>query len=123
MIGIGDFDARMRSTRKTVTKEGQVMYRGKKYVREKSTGYYVCSTGGRRKRLHVDMWEAEHGVSVPPGSVIHHIDWNKSHNTPENLICVTLDEHNMIHNPPSDLNNLSEYQQKLYNKVKDLGLI
>ena len=65
-------------------------------------GYYVCTsekTG--RKRLHVAMWEQAAGREVPPGCVIHHLDWDKSHNTIDNLVCVTTWEHNMIHNPPS----------------------
>ena len=44
------------------------------------------------------MWEAEHGVEVPPGCVIHHLDWDKTHNEAGNLICVTVKEHEMIHN-------------------------
>lgn len=47
------------------------------------------------------MWENYWGREVPAGCAIHHLDWDKSHNTIENLICVTSWEHNMIHNPPS----------------------
>lgn len=83
--------------RDVVTREGQLMYLGKKYRRDKKTGYYVC-TSGDRKRLHVAMWEAEAGVSVPVGCVIHHVDWVKSHNVIENLVCVTVSEHERIHN-------------------------
>lgn len=61
-------------------------------------GYYVCTTGSR-KRLHVAMWETVHsGKRVPEGCVIHHLDWDKSHNEPDNLICVTVEEHERIHN-------------------------
>lgn len=35
---------------------------------------------------------------VPPGCVIHHVDWNKANNNIENLVCVTVAEHEMIHN-------------------------
>lgn len=44
------------------------------------------------------MWEHEHGREVPPGCVIHHLDWDKTHNEIENLICVTVEEHEKIHN-------------------------
>jgi hypothetical protein len=44
------------------------------------------------------MWEQYYGVSVPPGCVIHHLDWNKNHNEISNLICVTIEEHERIHN-------------------------
>ena len=40
-------------------------------------------------------------MKCPQGCAIHHLDWDKSHNTIENLICVTSWEHNMIHNPPA----------------------
>lgn len=46
------------------------------------------------------MWENRYGVAVPPGCIIHHLDWDKSHNEINNLVCVTQDEHNRIHNPP-----------------------
>ena len=65
----------------------------------KRPGYYVC-TSGNRKRLHVAMWEAEAGVAVPPGCVIHHVNWNKGDNVIENLVCVTVSEHERIHNTP-----------------------
>lgn len=97
MIGIGDFDSKLRNTRKVVTREGQKMYMGKKYAQDKKTGYYVC-TSGERKRLHVAMWEAKYGREVPEGCVIHHLDWNKSNNTVENLVCLTVEEHERIHN-------------------------
>jgi hypothetical protein len=83
--------------RDVCTREGQLMYRGKKYAREESTGYYVCTTGSRR-RLHTVIWEDKWGVEIPPGCVIHHLDWDKTHNDVENLICVTVWEHEKIHN-------------------------
>lgn len=84
--------------REVRTRVDQVMYLGKKYRQDKRTGYYVCTTGKKRVRLHVAMWEAEHGVAVPPGCVIHHLDWDKTHNEISNLICVTVEEHETIHN-------------------------
>lgn len=82
-----------------MTREGQRLYMGKKYRQDKKTGYYVCTSGDRR-RLHVAMWEAEAGMQVPPGCVIHHVDWNKTHNEISNLVCVTISEHERIHNTP-----------------------
>ena len=83
--------------RDVCTREGQRMYMGKKYAIEAGTGYYVC-TSGNRKRLHVAMWEAKYGREVPPGCIIHHLDWNKSHNVIENLVCLTVEEHERVHN-------------------------
>lgn len=48
------------------------------------------------------MWlcGSRHGVEKSPGGcVIHHLDWDKTNNTIENLICVTVAEHERIHNP------------------------
>lgn len=104
MIGIGDFDAKARNRRKVVTRPGQIMYRGKKYAQDPSTGYYVC-TSGDRKRLHVAIWEYEHGKEVPEGYVVHHKDFIKTHNDISNLVCVTVEMHNLIHNPSKDTDN------------------
>ena len=83
--------------REVRTREDQVMFYGRKYRREAS-GYYVCTTGDR-ERLHVRVWRRAHGgCEVPAGCVIHHLDWNKANNNVENLICVTIEEHEKIHN-------------------------
>lgn len=85
--------------RDVCTRLDQQMYMGKKYRQDKRSGYYVCTTGNR-KRLHVAMWEAEAGMSVPVGCVIHHVDWVKTNNEISNLVCVTVSEHERIHNTP-----------------------
>ena len=118
MIGIGDYDAKARNTRKVRTREGQLFFNGKKYAQDKKTGYYVCTTGDR-KRLHVAMWEAVNGP-VPEGCVIHHKDWNKTHNEISNFAMVTVAEHNLIHNRPS---KPTAEEQKLLDKLKEQGLI
>lgn len=87
--------------RNVCTREGQRMYMGKKYAKEEATGYYVCTSldeNGRRRRLHIAMWEQQYDREVPPGCVIHHLDWNKSHNVIENLVCLTIWEHEQVHN-------------------------
>lgn len=83
--------------RDVCTREGQRMYMGKKYAVEKETGYLVCTTGDRQ-RLHVAIWEHEMGMKVPEGCVIHHLDWNKTHNEIKNLVCVAVQDHERIHN-------------------------
>jgi hypothetical protein len=93
---IGDF-LNTNKKKDVKTRKDQIMFCGKKYRQDKKTGYYVC-TSGERKRLHVAMWEQKYGVEVPPGCLIHHLDWDKTNNTIENLICVTVAEHERIHN-------------------------
>lgn len=93
---IGDlFNSNKR--RDVRTREGQVMFMGHKYRRDAKTGYYVCTTGSRG-RLHVAVWQEKWGREVPQGCVIHHLDWNKANNNINNLICVTIEEHERIHN-------------------------
>ena len=102
MIGIGDYDGKRRNRRQVCTRTDQVMFYGKKYRQDKKTGYYVC-TSGARKRLHDVLWTHENidGIKeIPGGCVIHHIDWNKTHNEINNLTCVSVFGHNLIHNPP-----------------------
>ena len=48
--------------------------------------------------MHVEVWQRHYGVRVPPGCIIHHLDWDKTHNTVENLICLTVYEHEIVHN-------------------------
>jgi len=44
------------------------------------------------------MWEHKWGRKVPEGCIIHHLDWDKGHNEVENLICLSVDEHERVHN-------------------------
>lgn len=127
IIGIGDYDAKSRKRREVCTREGQRIYRGKKYALEKDTGYYVCTSvneRGVRERLHVAMWRAEKlgGREIPPGYVVHHKDWNKNNNIIENLIMITTEEHNLIHNR-GDESKLSDREKKIVEELKKLGLI
>lgn len=111
--------------RDVITREGQRFYKGKKYAIEKDTGYYVCTTvdeSGIRRRLHVVMWEAEHGEKVGEGEIIHHKDWNKNNNVPENLEKVTVEEHNLIHNPPPP-ERQTEREKMLLKGLRERGLI
>lgn len=94
---IGDF-LNTNKRREVKTRADQIIWHGKKYQMEKDTGYYVC-TSGNRQRLHVAMWEDKWGRAVPEGCIIHHMDWVKSHNYIDNLICLSISEHNSVHNP------------------------
>lgn len=71
---------------------------GLTFRKDKATGYYLSSKeiDGRRKRLHIYMWERENGP-VPKGFQIHHADFNKDNNEPENLVCLTEHDHQSLH--------------------------
>lgn len=47
------------------------------------------------------------------GCVIHHLDWDKSNNVIENLVCVTMEEHNLIHNAGGKVPGGREYGYEL----------
>lgn len=94
MIGDMFNNNRRRDVR---TREDQRLFMGKKYAKEKGTGYYVC-TSGSRTRLHIAIWENKYGIKVPEGCVIHHLDWNKANNNINNLVCLTVLEHERVHN-------------------------
>lgn len=113
------------SKRKDVkVKEDELFYKGIKYVKEKRTGYYMATTKtkGKRRRLHDVMYEQEvlGGGLIPPGYVIHHIDWNKSNNIIKNLAMVTIKEHNLIHNPPK---LIAKEEKELIEDLDKRGLI
>ena len=91
------------------------MYMGRKYAREEGTGYYVCTSGSRR-RLHDVLWEYENidGIKIiPEGYVVHHIDFDKTNNNISNLTLISVFGHNLIHNPPTTTKNGSEYEVKI----------
>lgn len=70
------------------------LFDGKKFRRDKKTGYFLNST--IHKRLHVYVWEYYNG-SVPEGCEVHHKDLNKNNNEIENLQLMTSKEHHKLH--------------------------
>ena len=90
---------------------------GRKFTRDETTGYYLCSSrsaNGVRKRMHVYVWEYYNGL-VPKGFQVHHIDENKSNNDISNLELLSITEHLSFHgkeryekNSEMMLNNLRQ---------------
>lgn len=77
------------------TQNGDVaVYNGLNYRKDKKTGYYLNAK--THKRLHVAVYENEVGA-IQNGYHVHHVDFNKDNNEPENLIAMTSGEHEKLH--------------------------
>lgn len=76
---------------------------GISFRRDRKSGYFLSSREieGKRKRLHVYIWEKENG-KVPKGYEVHHIDKNKDNNELKNLKILTAEEHRRIHSQFSE---------------------
>ena len=70
---------------------------------DKKTGYYLSSKkiDGKRKRLHVYVWEKENG-KVPKNFHVHHIDGNKDNNDISNLTLMARSVHEKYHGSKMD---------------------
>ena len=99
----------------------RVMFGGLPYYRDKA-GYYYCR-GPReldvKRPLHRDVWQGRYGY-LDPELVIHHIDFDRENNAPENLQAMTNSDHMRLHsNRPgaysgseANLRNLREAKKK-----------
>jgi len=50
-----------------------------------------------QSRVYRKIYEDFHGVKIPKGYHIHHIDGNRSNNHPQNLKMLTPEEHHQLH--------------------------
>ena len=48
------------------------------------------------------IWEEHNGKPIPEGYEIHHLDGNRLNNDPNNLLCVSIEEHLDIHRNQED---------------------
>ncbi len=72
----------------------QVIWRGEIYTL-RAHGYFAKTTG-RRTYLHRDVYEDAFGP-IPAGYDVHHVDEDKSNNSPENLALHSKSEHGQRH--------------------------
>ncbi|HHV32242.1 MAG TPA: HNH endonuclease [Clostridiales bacterium] len=70
------------------------IFNGRKYRRDKKTGYYLNSA--THERLHRAVWECHKG-EIPDGFHIHHIDEDKSNNEIVNLALLPGRVHVYLH--------------------------
>ena len=57
-------------------------------------GYRITYRNGRRDYEHRLVAEETIGRLLKPDEIVHHIDGNRSNNSPENLVVMTAQEHN-----------------------------
>jgi DNA-binding CsgD family transcriptional regulator len=67
--------------------------------RQRSDGYIEVWTPTGVRLEHQVVMEQKIGRPLASGEVVHHIDENKSNNTPENLALTTQSEHAALHAP------------------------
>jgi DNA-directed RNA polymerase subunit RPC12/RpoP len=81
---------------------------GYHFRRDKKTGYYLSSKkiGGKRKRLHVYVWEKFNG-EIPKGYHVHHADGDKKNNEIDNLKLLSSSDHAIEH-----ARNLSDEERR-----------
>lgn len=51
----------------------------------------------KRSKNYRNIWERHTGQKIPRGYHIHHKDGNRTNDLPENLICVSPEEHVKLH--------------------------
>lgn len=93
-----------------------VMFNGRKFWLSGSGRYYLSwsTTNAGRKRpkgLHVAVWEAHHGREVPPGHEVHHKDSNTLNNDPDNLECLSHEQHAAIPRKMDMAKNLAHLER------------
>lgn len=84
------------------------IFDGQSFRRDKNTGYFLSSKpirNGKRVRLHVYVWEKMNGP-LPDGWHVHHIDFDKNNNEPENLRAMPEEEHLSLHAQLADKEEL-----------------
>lgn len=73
-------------------------FNGMYFRKDAKTGYFLGTRKyqGRRKRLHVVVWEYFNGP-VPAGVHVHHLDKDKNNNEIENLALMDSRQHSIYH--------------------------
>ena len=92
------------------------LYNGYKFRKDKKTGYYLSSKkiNGKRKRLHVYIWENEHG-EIPAGYQVHHKDEDKTNNDISNFVLLTGKTHSEYHSNQYAESN----REKMVNNLRE----
>lgn len=95
------------------------VFNGGKFRRDKRTGYYLSSKPieGKRRRLHVVVWEHANG-GVPARHHVHHIDEDKDNNELDNLELLSDSYHMHYHSAKYATENHDKIIQNLNNNAR-----
>ena len=66
------------------------------FTQDPKTKYYAAFVDGKHMRLHQYIWIRENGP-IPDGYDVHHIDFDKTNNSIDNLVLLTKSEHHSLH--------------------------
>ena len=64
------------------------------------------------------LWEQTYG-KIAEGYVIHHIDFDKSSDTIDNLVCLTVSEHNALHSALRTYERDTEWRENHSKKMRE----
>lgn len=102
------------------TRGGQVIpairFNGRIYKKYEGAKYYTC----HRWKLHRDVWESHYG-KIPRGYQVHHKDFNPDNNEIENLVCITIKEHQRIHTEHHRQNGVAERAKQRFHDIRPLA--
>ena len=65
---------------------------------KRENGYCREFIEGKLRYTHVLVWERTHGMKLPKGWIVHHINENRQDNRPANLWAMPRREHTKLHN-------------------------
>lgn len=106
-----------------------VIFNGKKYCKMGGKRKYFLSyekQSSKRKNpkgLHVAIWEYVNQQKVPEGYVIHHKDHNTYNNNPDNLECISRQQHLDLHKQDILKWSNSDEAKKHLDEIRDLTKI
>lgn len=92
----------------------QIIYDNYTFNKDQKTGYYLSTKkiNGKRKRLHVYIWEKYNG-EIPKGAQVHHIDGDKASVDINNLELLTAAEHMRKHWQEKTPEEINKYRERI----------